>query len=307
MATRKIYLTGANGRIGGAVLRLLPDAIPLVRKRSGMKNERVVDFFDAEGLKKALRDADVVVHMAGSVRTYDKNELWKSNYELTKRIVEAMPEKARIVFASSISVYGKKPAALPADENTPVNPDSEYARSKYESEKLVAAHPDHVILRLGTVYGPEFMDYFYVLGLLEKGKMRIIGDGSNRVPFVHVEDAAKAVAAAVSGGNGVYVIAGECGTQKSIYENACRELGVEAPRRHVPQWLADFTAMMGEMKAKISGKAPKMTREHVAILGNDRCFNCNKARRELGFYPRSIVDGIKEMAEIYGKRERLST
>ena len=37
----KVYITGATGRLGSAVLARLPDAIPLVRKPSGLKNEIV--------------------------------------------------------------------------------------------------------------------------------------------------------------------------------------------------------------------------------------------------------------------------
>lgn len=301
----KIYLTGAGGRIGKKVLEKIPDAIPLVRHGSGLKNEIVVDFSDAEALRKTLGDASVLVHIAGSVKTYDRKELWESNYGLTEKLLDALPEDARVVFAGTVSVYGKRMAHNPADENTPVNPDSEYAESKYEAEKLVRKRSNHVVLRIGTVYGPEFEDYFYVLKLLEKGKMKIIGDGSNRISFVHVEDVADVFASAVSKGQGIYAVAGECRTQKEIYGMACRGLGVALPEASVSYDVADFGARLGEIKAGIFGGTPKISREHIAILGSDRCFNCNRARRELGFYPRSIEEGIAGMVELY--RKRLST
>jgi len=295
----RIYLTGASGRIGKAVLKKIPDAVPLVRNASGLENEIVVDFSDAEELKRILNDASVLVHIAGSVKTYDKKDLWEGNYGLTKKLLDALPENARLVFASTISVYGKNPVDVPADEGTPVNPDSEYAKSKYESEKLAAEHPNHVILRIGVVYGPEFGDYFYILGLLEKRKMKIIGDGDNRISFVNVDDVADVFVSALSKGSGIYVISGECRPQKEIYEIACRELGVVPPKESVSVGAADLAARMGEIKAKLFGGKPKITREHVAILSSGRCFNCNKARRELGFSPRSIEEGIAEMARIH--------
>jgi len=301
----KVYLTGAGGRVGKAVLNAMPDAVPLVRHAGGLKNERVVDFSNGNELEKTLSDASVLVHIAGSVKTYDRKELWESNYGLTKRLLGALPQNARVVFAGTVSVYGKRPADNPADENTPVNPDTEYAKSKYEAEKLVRGHPDHVVLRIGTVYGPEFEDYFYVLELLEKGKMRLIGDGANRVSFVHVDDVAAAFAAAVSKGEGIYVITGECRTQKEIYTAACKKLGVAVPAKSVSPASASFAAGAGELLAFL--KPPKITREHVAILSSDRCFNCNRARRELGFSPRGIEEGIAEIAGIYAKRQRLST
>ena len=293
----KIYLTGATGRVGKAVLKKIPDAIPLVRNASGLPNEIVVDFSDAEELKKILNDASVLIHIAGSVRTYDKKDLWKGNYGLTKRLLDALPKNARIVFASTVSVFGKGLVDMPADENTPVHPDTEYAKSKYEAEKVAAGHPNHVILRIGTVYGPGFDDYFYVLKLLEKGKMKIIGDGSNRISFVHVDDVADAFAAAVSKGKGIYIVSGECRSQEEIYRIACGELGVAEPKEKISAGLADFIVWFGEIKAKLGGKPRKITREHIAILSSDRCFNCNRAGRELGFSPRGIEEGISEMAK----------
>jgi farnesol dehydrogenase len=298
----KIYITGATGRIGRAVMKEIPEAVPLVRKASGLENEVVADFTDSEELKRKLKDASVLIHIAGSVKTYDKEDLWKSNLELTERLIGALPPDARIIFASTISVYGKKLVDLPADEETPVNPDTEYAKSKYEAEKLVRGYANHVILRMGTVYGPGFDDYFYVLKLLENGKMKIIGDGKNRIPFVHVEDISKVFAAAVSKGKGTYVVTGECRTQREIYQMACRELGVEEPKKKISMLMADIAAMINELKARLTGKALRITREHIAILGSDRCFNCNRVRRELGFHPRSIEEGIAEIVGLYRKR-----
>ena len=131
--------------------------------------------------------------------------------------------------------------------------------------------------------------------------MKIIGDGSNRISFVNVEDLADVFVSAVSKGSGVYVVSGECRSQKEVYEIACRELGVDSPKESVSAGAADFMAGLGELKTKLFGGKPKITREHVAILSSDRCFNCNKARRELGFSPRSLEEGIAEMAK------RLST
>ena len=67
----KIFVTGANGRLGSQFMKLVPNAIPLVRKKSGFKKEIVTDFNSNE-LKKLLKDADVVVHLAASLN-FDNN------------------------------------------------------------------------------------------------------------------------------------------------------------------------------------------------------------------------------------------
>jgi nucleoside-diphosphate-sugar epimerase len=194
---------------------------------------------------------------------------------------------------------------MPADEATHTHPDSAYSRSKLEAEEVVRAKRGrHAILRIGTIYGPEFEDYSNILKMLEKGKMFVIGAGRNRVPFVHVEDAAKAMAAAVEHGQGTYVVCGESRTQEEIHSIACRELGVEAPKKHVSFRMANLMGKIQEIGAHF-GMKPKLTREHISILGGDRAFKWERAKRELGFEPRGIEEGIKEMVKEY-KKERMA-
>jgi dihydroflavonol-4-reductase len=296
----KVYVTGATGRLGGAVLART-GAVPLVRKPSGLKNEIVTDFSIA-GLKRILADASCIIHIAGSVDTIDRGKLQEANVELTRRIVAAVPAGCRIVFSGSVSVYGKTPVELPVDEKTPANPDSAYARSKYDAEKIVEPHPNHVILRIGTIYGPQFEDYHRVLGMIGRGKMRIIGDGSNRIPFVHVDDVADAVAAAVTRGSGTYIIASDPLTQREIYTLAAKELGVPSPTRTIRRPVAFAIASLGEWRYRLGGKKPTLTREHVSVLAYDRVFDCSRARKDLGFAPRPLADGIKAMVKDYKGR-----
>lgn len=93
-----IYIIGATGNIGSRVYNRLVkegvDIVPLVRKKSGLKNEIVCEF-SSTALQNALRDARIVINTAGSVRTYDKNELEEANVELVKKIVGAVPKKSK--------------------------------------------------------------------------------------------------------------------------------------------------------------------------------------------------------------------
>lgn len=293
----KTYITGASGRLGRSVLRWVK-AIPLVRKPSGLEGE-IVTNFSPESLKKILRNADCLIHLAGSVKTYSPRELYTSNVELTKKLLDACPKRCHIVFASSISVYGKRLAMLPADENTPANPDSDYARAKLEAENLVRARGKCCILRIGTLYGPAFSDYFAVLRMLEKGKMQIIGDGENHIPFVHVEDVAAVFPKAMKK-KGTFLLTGPPATQYNIYRIACRELGVSAPHKKMPLWQATLAARAQELQY-VLGKKPKLTQEHISILSADRMFSYRRAMESLDFSPRKIDDGIREMVWEYKK------
>jgi nucleoside-diphosphate-sugar epimerase len=300
----KVYLTGASGRLGSAVLSKI-DAIPLVRRPSGLKGEVVTDF-SIDQLRGILGDARAVIHLAGSLDTLEGKKLHESNVGLTWRIVNAIPDSCKIVFSSSISVYGKKLAKKPADEETKTNPDSDYSRTKLQAEGVVRKHPLHVILRIGTIYGPQFADYFMIFDRIKAGKMRIIGTGENRIPFVHADDVAAVIAAAAEKGQGTYVVAGEPLKQKEIFAIAAKELGAEPPKKKIPLPVASLAAGIFAMLARLAHKKPKMTPEHVAVLGNDRIFDCKKAKNELGFAPRLLEQGIKEMALEYKNRASAS-
>ncbi|MBI2079428.1 SDR family oxidoreductase [Candidatus Micrarchaeota archaeon] len=187
-----IYITGATGRLGKEVLELLPDAVPLVRKKANLKNEIITDF-SSDQLKKIFKDAEVVIHLAASLDFTQPEKMREANVELSRRIVEALPPKAKIVYASSISVYGKELAEIPANEKTECKPDTVYAKTKYEAEKIVSGWKNSVSLRIGVIYGKQFEEYRTILKLLKKGWLPIIGDGKNYIPFVAVEDVALVV------------------------------------------------------------------------------------------------------------------
>jgi nucleoside-diphosphate-sugar epimerase len=293
-----IFITGATGRLGKEVLAEIPEAIPLVRKKSGLAREIVTGFSEAQ-LKRILKKADVVIHLAGSLDFGNKKALWQTNVELTGRIVDAMPEKARMVYASSTAVYGKKLAKLPADEETPCYPDNEYAKTKYEAEGAVMHHENSIILRMPPIYGKDFEDYYAFIGRIRHGKAVIIGAGSNRVAFVHVSDAAKAIRNALRAKPDIYLLSGNSLTQKEVYEIAARQLKVSPPRKHISRHIALLLAGISKVKAHITGKRPRLTKEQVDALASDRVFDCKKAKKELKFRPRNLEQGIKEMVGYY--------
>ncbi len=285
----KIYITGASGRLGQAVMKLLPSAIPV-----NLRDESL-------DLKKTFSDAAHVIHLAASLKFEDNNDLWKSNYELTKRVVNSLHKKCKIIYASSISVYGKKLIEIPATEKTPCYPDSEYAKSKYTAEREVAKHGNYVALRIAAIYGPGFTDYFKMIDVLRKGHMRIIGDGSNRVPFVHVEDVANAIKNSLMAKPGIYLLSADPITQKRSFEIVSKELGITTPMKNINPDIVHALLKITKIIRKLTHKGEFLTPEHLNILSKDRVFDCSKAKKELKFKPRKTEQGIREMVKEYLK------
>ncbi|MDO8553949.1 MAG: NAD(P)-dependent oxidoreductase [Candidatus Micrarchaeota archaeon] len=283
----KIYITGASGRLGHAVMKLLPSAISV-----NLRDESL-------NLKKTFSNATHVIHLAASLNFEDARELWKSNYELTKRVVNSLPKNCKIVYASSISVYGKRLVEIPATEKTPCHPDSAYAKSKYAAEQEVIKHGNYVALRIAAIYGPGFTDYFKMIDVLRKGHMRIIGDGSNRVPFVHVEDVAKAIKNSLNAKSGIYLLSADSITQRKTFEIVSKELGITTPMKTISPDIVHALLKITKIIRKLTHKGEFLTPEHLNILSKDRVFDCSKAKKELKFKPRKTERGIGEMVKEY--------
>lgn len=293
----KICLTGGSGALGREVLKSVPNAIPLVRKPCGLKNEKITDFSSISELKKILADCDVLIHLAGSMKFHDEKNLYEGNVLLTKNLLAALPQNVKVVYASSISVYGKDLSGI-VNEKTKPNPDSPYARTKYEAEKMVMGRKNSIALRIGPVYGPQYSAYAKFLKLIKKGRMVIFGNGKNLVSFVHVEDVARAIKNSIKAKPGIYIISGPSETQEKIYSIAAKELGVAPPKMKIPLKIALLLAHAEEKLALITGKKPLITREHINILAKSRVFDLSKAKKELGFRPRALEKGICGMIKL---------
>jgi UDP-glucose 4-epimerase len=105
----------------------------------------------------ALADVDVLWHLGFQLwRTGSRNELGDVNVVGTRNVLSADP--ARVVFASSASVYGAWPDnPLPLTESSVPRPNVEcpYAAQKLEAEALCAAGAPTITLRIAAVLGPH--------------------------------------------------------------------------------------------------------------------------------------------------------
>ena len=113
----------------------------------------------------------------------------------------------RFLFSSSCIMYGMSEAAV-VTEDSPLDPKTDYARSKVQSERaiaeLAADHFSPTFLRNGTVYGPSpRMRFDTVLNDLVGAavatrKVVVHSDGKPWRPVVHVRDVARAFLAVLA-------------------------------------------------------------------------------------------------------------
>jgi nucleoside-diphosphate-sugar epimerase len=167
-----------------------------------------------EALAPLLEGVDGVFHLAAQpgVRGswgHTFAHYVRDNILATQRLFEtAVPTGARVVMASSSSVYGNA-ETYPTREDAFPRPVSPYGVTKLACESLARTYAEcfgleTVALRYFTVYGPRQrpdMAFARVISALLEGKsFRVYGTGEQSRDFTYVDDAVAATIGAMEGG-----------------------------------------------------------------------------------------------------------
>ena len=175
---------------------------------------RCEDYKSLPELLKKKFQPEICVHLAG--RSWVRESIgWPelyvdANYRSTVGLIEAMyrSQCRRVVFASTVMVYGKD-APLPYTEDVVGSaPASPYGASKLACEVLLNSyHALHkmetVNLRLFSVYGPDLrqdlVPYLIATAILKNKPFTVFGDGSSARDYIDVRDVISAIEAACQG------------------------------------------------------------------------------------------------------------
>ena len=301
-------VTGATGMIGPDLVKKLVDRGCSVRAlyRNRLEPEILpdtvesirCDITDAKALKDAVKNIDVIFHLAAKLHINDPSPDLQADYERiniegTRQLVQAAQSEGinRFVFFSTINVYGPSPAGIIHDECSPANPLSLYAKSKAKAEEIVLAEVPAVVLRLAAVYGPRMKgNYPRLLKALKNMRFIMVGNGKNRRSLVHVQDVCQAALLAAyhpAALEQVYnVTDGEIHTLQEIVEVMCKALGRSCPNFSLPAnfvrrsigWFEDILGLFNR-KLPIARSTIDKLIEDVAVSGD-------RIKEELGFRPK---------------------
>ena len=218
----RVLVIGGAGYIGSALLpKLLNDGYHVrlldvllfgdepICSVSSHPNLEIIrgDFRHVENVVQAMRDVQSVIHLGAIVGdpacSLDEDLTIDINLSATRMIAELAKESGveRFIFASTCSVYGACDETL--DERSQVQPVSLYGHTKLASEQVLRDMADDqfapTVVRFATIYGLSGRTRFDLVVNLLAAKARIDGEitvfgGDQWRPFVHVDDAAQAVA-----------------------------------------------------------------------------------------------------------------
>jgi UDP-glucose 4-epimerase len=158
------------------------------------------EILDSRKLRNALKNSDIVFHLAAKVTTpfantdghiYEQTNHW-GTAELTYALEESNVKQ--LIFLSSTGVYGSTTTAV--NENSLPQPDSFYSISKLRAEQHINRLADKiktVIIRLGNVYGySKSMRFDAVINRFMfdahfTNRITINGAGSQHRSFIHID------------------------------------------------------------------------------------------------------------------------
>ena len=189
------------------------DVIPVVRHAAdGYFACDITDCRALENLRAEVGSVDVIVHCASSSRrgSEDRISRYRAVYLEGCRNIIRIFSPARIVFASSSSVYGQTDGSI-VNESSRTDPSTETSRVLLEAEQVALAYGG-MVERLAGIFGPGRS---YLLKRYLEGSARIDGeepDSPGRwINQIHRDDAASALAhlAQMSEGSGIYNVCDE--------------------------------------------------------------------------------------------------
>ncbi len=294
-----VLVTGGTGRLGRhiteALIKKNMEVRVLVQKEGDIVRASagtipyLGDLADKKALEKACTGADIVIHLAATVSQYRSGlkEIMNTNAFGTRNMAEAARKAGvnRIVFASTLNVYGRMRDGVLA-EDSEVKPTDSYGQSKLLAEnEIINSGIDYTIFRMATIYGPGFENSFLkVFKAVKEKKAFIVGSGRNNLALVHIADAVKAFELVFEkrkeSRNKIYNISdGRSYTQEYLLALAANTLGVDKPKRHI-------NTMVAKMVAKAKGLDP----DEIRFITSDRIVDISKAEKELGFKPKESVE-----------------
>jgi NADH dehydrogenase len=186
-----VVITGASGHVGSFLsnrLAELPNEVRALGRR--------------DNLVEAVREADAVVHLAGTLQPLKGNSYEQANVETVRETVEALAGSSvkRIGFLSYVG-------ADPASPN-------DYLRTKGEAELLVAGGGRQaVVIRSTFIYGPPDDPGPSTAPFIAHGRkaISVLGSGAQRYAPVFVGDVAEVLMRAAldpSAPTGTFALAG---------------------------------------------------------------------------------------------------
>ncbi|HEX8550594.1 MAG TPA: NAD-dependent epimerase/dehydratase family protein [Abditibacteriaceae bacterium] len=313
----RYLISGGNGFLGRYLVCAAHDAgnsvFSLQRKSQPIEHAIIVAGDITQPLDFGSNSFDVVVHSAGKAHSVPKTAEEKQafhdiNAGGTQNLLSALEElpslPRQFVFISTVAVYGRETGEA-ISESQPLAATEPYGKSKIEAEEMVRAWGEKnavpvVILRLPLVVGQNPPGNLQsLLGALRRGRYRRIGDGSARKSMVLADDVARLVVG-LRATHGTYNLSDGVHPSFAELEDAICGAWKLPAVKGVALGKARAIASVGTGLRRVGVPFPLHTRTLEKII-NPLTFDDGKARRELNWQPRAVLENIHELTGNYAE------
>lgn len=285
------------------------------------------DLADRESLERACDGVDTVYHAAARVGDWGPwRDFVRVSVDGTRHLVgaAAAARVRRFLHISSISVYGHvNGKGLVLDERAPIGVNlhrwSYYSRAKVEAENVVwaaqaAGRLAVTVIRPSWLYGerdrttlPRLVDS------IRQRKLKLLGDGTNRLNLVHAGNVAAAAILAADSDRAVGE-AYNCShdgviTQREYFNRVAQALGEPEIVASVPYLVAHTAGFLMECFGHLfrAKNPPLVTRYSAWLMGRQCFFECDKVKQHLGWapevsYEKGIPSAVADLLRSTGGR-----
>lgn len=306
---KKILITGANGFIGGSLIRHYQkqgqDVIGVDLIGNGADIIQG-DIANPDSISHLLKECDVIIHTAALVSNAMKDsDMWRINVMATRNFIDAAKEYnvRRFVHISSIVAYGNS-AEGELDENHPVHADGgSYVLTKLASEHVVlAAQANHeievVIVRPGDAYGPGSRPWIIApLEAISKSQFILPAKGEGFFRPIYIDDLVRGIAKAAYHSDAAGEIFNmSCEgfmTTKDYFTPLYHWLGKKGPISVSTKLALKISALASKI-ADLTGNLNEASPATVVQLSTKSWFSIKKAEHILGWKPEvSFEEGME--------------
>jgi dihydroflavonol-4-reductase len=319
----RALVTGATGKVGNAVARALAargdDVRVLVRdpaRAAGVLPEGVTpvrgDVTEPDSLRPAVEGCELVFNAMGLPEQWlaDEAMFERVNARGTENVVRAARDAGvrRVVHTSTIDVFhADRGQSFDESRVADYPKGTAYERSKQHAEELALAARDGmelVMVNPAGVYGPgppgsASLEEDFFKPLVRK-RLPMLPPGGLGLSYTGGVGHGHLLAAERGRDGERYILCDGHRTFDELAEVTVRVAGRGRIPPRLPAPVAKAIVPPGEALAKMIGRRPLLPRGQLHFFLWNARPDASKARRELGWEPTPIEDGIRATLETLG-------
>jgi len=298
-----ILVTGSSGFVGDVLIPKLKNCgfdVIGVDWKNGKYTNLIKDISKPFTIDKKI---DVIIHLAARLEhdRCSKKEFFSTNVLGTENILKiAKQHKSDFIYISTTAIYGNPDS--PITEKTQIAPNGHYALTKWQGEKICQKYIKYgirsTIVRPTVVVGEKRLGIYKTIFkfLFRDSIIPILGNGRNKISFVHVDDLSDFL---------IYIVQKKLfditvnvggivpGDLNQVIQKLREHVSSKSKLIHVPEHLIVFLNILSIIKII------PLTPWQLSVMHKDNFYD-NTILISTGYqYKHNPINALKSMANFY--------